>query len=225
MNAKYVYEESVKAVKSYCDDNNADFEKTMDRIYEFKECRSVIDSQLTIFAGLIISAREEILKKKNNGNVLPAIKRIFKRCKNQTGENLRTSWIDGEGRQCFCDGIYAIRLNNKYDCFPIEKKLIPLDLDKIINPVRNEKEEIELPTIAEIKLYISDLKVKGIKEKDAHLRFRYKFNNRELYVNPQLLLDMLEALPNATARYSGSSVSPIYFNAENGDGILLPVRP
>lgn len=184
-----------------------------------------MDSQLTILAALIIKSREEMLNKKSNNNVLPAIKRIFKRCKNQTRKNMHTSWIDSEGRQCFCSGVHTIRLNNKYNCFPIEEKLIPLDLDKIINPVRNEKEEIELPTIAEIKLYISDLKVKGIKEKDAHLRFRYKFNNRELYVNPQLLLDMLEALPNATARYSGSSVAPIYFNAENGDGILLPVRP
>lgn len=52
------------------------------------------------------------------------------------------------------------------------------------------------------------------------------FLDNFIHVNPQYLIDMIQALPGCTAYKPQSQTSPIYFEAPNGDdGILLPVRP
>lgn len=226
MNAKYVYERSVKALQSYCIQNDVNFDKTLKEIYKWKDIGNAIENEMTILADMIITAREELLKK-DCGNVLPAVKRIFRRCGKNVRQEVHTSWIDGKGRQCFCEGSYAIRLKDKYDCFPIEDKIVIFDLDRIINPLIGTcKNEIKLPTAAEVKLHIAELKTKGITENGRFYKqkYFYKFDGIDLFVNPSLLLDMIEALPDAKARYAGNSLGGIYFEAENGDGVLLPIR-
>ena len=64
--------------------------------------------------------------------------------------------------------------------------------------------------LAELKLYKGD---KYQIDKDLNI-----------WVNSNYLIDMLKCLPNAKV-YVVGQLSPIYFEADNGDGILLPVRP
>jgi hypothetical protein len=51
-------------------------------------------------------------------------------------------------------------------------------------------------------------------------------SGREFHVDAEYLLDMLDALPGAVImgnRFK-PAISALYFKAENGDGILLPLR-
>lgn len=82
--------------------------------------------------------------------------------------------------------------------------------------------EITLPDISELKVYI---KTHKIKEKNNPKKVADYLLNEELnlWVNPQYLLNAMECLPDCKA-YSANRTSPIYLKAENGDGVVMPVR-
>lgn len=44
-------------------------------------------------------------------------------------------------------------------------------------------------------------------------------------VNPLYLCSIMEALPHCTAYYPYTFISPIFFTSEQGDAILMPVKP
>ena len=46
-----------------------------------------------------------------------------------------------------------------------------------------------------------------------------------IWVSPQYLIDMIQALPGCTAIRPARNIDPIYFGAETGEGLLLPVNP
>ena len=129
----------------------------------------------------------------------------------------------GETKYCVCDGFVGIRFN--------EKPLLPeidseyrgqeMQLTNIVKPVDGSK-EIELPDMAELKVYI---KTHKIKEKNNPKKVADYLLNEELnlWVNPQYLLNAMECLPNCKA-YAANRISPIYFEAENGDGVVMPVN-
>lgn len=79
---------------------------------------------------------------------------------------------------------------------------------------------MELPSTAKIKNAIADLKSKYGKE--------WKRKPIEAlpgwWCNPQYLLDMVQALPGGTARAPKNERSPLYYESEDGDALLLPVR-
>ena len=81
-------------------------------------------------------------------------------------------------------------------------------------------DKLNLPTIAELKAFIAENKAKYGKDN----RIPYCIDNY-VYVNPQYLIDFMQALPDCTAYKPDNNKSPIYFIADNGDGILLPVNP
>lgn len=130
---------------------------------------------------------------------------------------------DGSTLYCVCDSFVAIRFNDKPLLPEIDSKYHgqEMQLEQIVKPMDGSK-EIALPDIGELKVYI---KTHKIKEKNNPKKVADYLLNEELnlWVNPQYLLNAIECLPDCKA-YAANRISPIYFNAENGDGVVMPVN-
>lgn len=129
----------------------------------------------------------------------------------------------GETKYCVCDGFVAIRFNEKPLLPEIDEKYHgqEMQLEQIVKPMDGSK-EIKLPDISELKVYI---KTHKIKEKNNPKKVADYLLDKELnlWANPQYLLNSMECLPDCKA-YAANRISPIYFKAENGDGVVMPVN-
>lgn len=129
----------------------------------------------------------------------------------------------GDTKYCVCDGFVAIRFNEKPLLPEIDSKYYgqEMQLEHIVRLMDGSK-EIELPDVAELKVFI---KTHKIKEKNNPKKVTDYLLNEEsnLWVNPQYLLNAMECLPDCKA-YAANRISPIYFKAENGDGVVMPVN-
>ena len=130
---------------------------------------------------------------------------------------------DGSTLYCVCDSYVAIRFNEKPLLPEIDEKWHgqEMQLEQIVKPMDGSK-EIALPDIRELKVYI---KTHKIKEKNNPKKVADYLLNEELnlWVDPQYLLNVMECLPDCKA-YAANRISPIYFKAENGDGVVMPVN-
>ena len=130
---------------------------------------------------------------------------------------------DGSTLYCVCDSYVAIRFNEKPLLPEIDEKWHgqEMQLEQIVKPMDDSK-EISLPNISELKVYI---KTHKIKEKNNPKKVADYLLNEELnlWVNPQYLLNAMECLPDCKA-YAANRISQIYFKAENGDGVVMPVN-
>lgn len=130
---------------------------------------------------------------------------------------------DGSTLYCVCDSYVAIRFNEKQLLSEIDEKWHgqEMQLEQIVKPMDDSK-EITLPDLSELKVYIKTHKIKekNNPKKVADYLLDEKLN---LWVNPQYLLNAMECLPNCKA-YASNRISPIYFKAENGDGVVMPVN-
>ena len=121
----------------------------------------------------------------------------------------------GETVYCVCDGYVAVRFKKE---LPLEH--IPNDVGEpfhLKNIVKKPDgaQQIVLPDIADIKVFCKTHNKDELYRLDEEL---------DVYVNPVYLANIMGCLPNATV-YARDGVSAIYFEAENGDGVLMPVRP
>lgn len=130
---------------------------------------------------------------------------------------------DGSTLYCVCDSYVAIRFNEKPLLPEIDEKWHgqEMQLEQIVKPMDGSN-EITLPDISELKVYI---KTHKIKEKNNPKKVADYLLNEELnlWVDPQYLLNAMECLPDCKA-YAANRISPIYFKAENGDGVVMPVN-
>ena len=130
---------------------------------------------------------------------------------------------DGSTLYCVCDSFVAIRFNEKPLLPEIDEKWHgqEMQLEQIVKPMDGSK-EISLPDISELKVYIKTHKIKekNNPKKVADYLLDEEFN---LWVNPQYLLNAMECLPDCKA-YAANRISQIYFKAENGDGVVMPVN-
>lgn len=166
-------------------------------------------------------------KKSGTKSIVTAANRIIKNAKS-TGLDMLMGMFtnqtrDGSTLYCVCDGYVAIRFNEKPLLPEIDKKYHgqEMQLEHIVKQMDGSK-EITLPDIGELKVYI---KTHKIKEKNNPKKVADYLLNEELnlWVNPQYLLNAMECLPDCKA-YAVNRISPIYFKAENGDGVVLPVN-
>ena len=160
----------------------------------------------------IVTAANRIIK---NAELLKRSSMIAGMFTNQTR--------DGSTLYCVCDSFVAIRFNEKPLLPEIDEKYHgqEMQLEQIVKPMDGSK-EIALPDIGELKVYI---KTHKIKEKNNPKTVADYLLNEELnlWVNPQYLLNAIECLPDCKA-YAANRISPIYFKAENGDGVVMPVN-
>lgn len=166
-------------------------------------------------------------KKFGTKSIVTAANRIIKNAELRNKPILEGMFInqtrDGSTLYCVCDGYVAIRFNEKPPLPEIDEKWHgkEMNLEYVVNPTDGSK-EIVLPDIGELKVYI---KTHKIKEKNNSKKVADYLLNEELnlWVNPQYLLNAMECLPDCKA-YAEDRISPIYFKAENGDGVVMPVN-
>lgn len=166
-------------------------------------------------------------KKSGTKSIVTAANRIIKNAeslKKPMLEGMFTNQTrDGDTLYCICDSFVAIRFNEKPLLPEIDEKWHgqEMQLEYIVRKPDFGK-EITLPDISELKVYI---KTHKIKEKNNPKKVADYLLNEELnlWVNPQYLLNAMECLPGCKA-YAANRISPIYFRAENGDGVVMPVN-
>ena len=166
-------------------------------------------------------------KKSGTKSIVTAANRIIKNAESRNKPMLEGMFTnqtrDGSTLYCVCDGFVAIRFNEKPLLPEIDEKYHgqEMQLEQIVKPMDGSK-EITLPDIGELKVYI---KTHKIKEKNNPKKVADYLLNEELnlWVNPQYLLNAMECLPDCKA-YAANRISPIYFKAENGDGVVMPVN-
>ena len=166
-------------------------------------------------------------KKSGTKSIVTAANRIIKNAESLKKPLLAgiftTQTRDGSTLYCVCDSYVAIRFNEKPFLPEIDEKYHgqEMQLEQIVKPMDGSK-EIALPDISELKVYI---KTHKIKEKNNPKKVEDYLLNEELnlWVNPQYLLNAMECLPDCKA-YAANRISPIYFKAENGDGVVMPVN-
>ena len=119
----------------------------------------------------------------------------------------------GETVYCVCDGYVAVRFKKE---LPLER--VPngegehFSLKNIVKKPDGAK-QIVLPDLADVKVFCK-----------ANKDEMYCLDEElDVYVNPVYLAKIMGCLPNATV-YARDGVSAIYFEAENGDGVLMPAR-
>ena len=166
-------------------------------------------------------------KKSGTKSIVTAANRIIKNAELRNKPMLEGMFTnqtkDGSTLYCVCDSYVAIRFNEKPFLPEIDSKYHgqEMQLEYIVKPMDGSK-EIELPDISELKVYI---KTHKIKEKNNPKTVDDYLLDEELnlWVNPQYLLNAMECLPDCKA-YAANRISPIYFKAENGDGVVMPVN-
>ena len=166
-------------------------------------------------------------KKSGTKSIVTAANRIIKNAESLKKPLLAGMFTnqtrDGSTLYCVCDSYVAIRFNEKPLLPEIDEKYHgqEIQLEQIVKPMDGSK-EISLPDISELKVYI---KTHKIKRKNNPKKVADYLLNEELnlWVNPQYLLNAMECLPDCKA-YAANRISPIYFKAENGDGVVMPVN-
>ena len=169
----------------------------------------------------------EKAKKSGTKSIVTAANRIIKNAESLKKPLLAGMFTnqtrDGSTLYCVCDSFVAIRFNEKPLLPEIDEKWHgkEMQLEQIVKPMDGSK-EISLPDIGELKVYIKTHKIKekNNPKKVADYLLDEKLN---LWVNPQYLLNVMECLPDCKA-YAANRISPIYFKAENGDGVVMPVN-
>ena len=177
-------------------------------------------------AEILIDCKTRLDKQTTPAAALSAIKRIFKSAM-ASGNQALHGIIQEDGYDCICDGHRIIRLSDRITSLPVlSEKVVPPHIGNLMAAaLEQNQEEIPLPEFADLKAYVARCKAAA---GNSH-HYSFQLLPYHVYVNPAYLLDMIQALPGCKA-YINSDVtkagkSMIYFKAENGDGVLLPVNP
>lgn len=210
---------------------------TTEKLYDIiKGWRDVVSAEGMIFTcaemdNILKQLESDMLieqyKKSGTKSIVTAANRIIKNAES-TGKDVLAGMFtnhtrDGSTLYCVCDGYVAIRFNEKPLLPEIDEKYHgqEMQLEYIVRPMDGAK-EIALSDIAELKVFI---KTHKIKEKNNPKKVADYLLNEELnlWINPQYLLNAMECLPDCKA-YAANRISPIYFKADNGDGVVMPAN-
>ena len=166
-------------------------------------------------------------KKSGTKSIVAAANRIIKNAESRNKPMLEGMFTnqtrDGSTLYCACDSYVAIRFNEKPFLPEIDEKYHgqEMQLEQIVKSMDGSK-EIALPDLSELKVYIKTHKIKE-KNNPKKVADYLLDEGLNLWVNPQYLLNAMECLPDCKA-YAANRISPIYFKAENGDGVVMPVN-
>lgn len=174
---------------------------------------------IRIICGLIEiqkDCQEEAMKKNGKGSKLNACKSVIR---TTSKSRLSGAWFDEDDNFCITDGYRAFRFKEKIDSISmLPDTVTKLDLKKFFNDAKQYRKELDLPTIQELKLYISEQKANGSKI------FNFDFGEDKPMVNAKYLLDLLNAFPDAKKMYYEDTLKPLVVYSKDGDALLLPIR-
>lgn len=214
--------------------------KNIDIITACEKAKDALKNNLNGNAAAIIHALQEAAEKeqraekaKTNGTktIYTAATRILKNSAayNQARPALLYSYNDGT-RVNVCDGFSLIQFNAETapELPALPEKMNYIDAARIMDPATDNADAVTLPAVNDLKNYIKieKAKKKAAKDKTAPVYILTTESGREIHTNAIYLLDVMECLPGATAKANTHSIiKPLYFESENGRGILCPVRP
>lgn len=185
------------------------------------------DAAQTLLRKLMGGLQEDIRKaecsSKGALSALKAAQRILKKASDDGKEALAYPWTDKQGRQILCDDYRLARLNEPLPLPERPEGLECINHLAILEPARNGRgQQLEAPDVKELRAHIKA--VKPTLPKGGVVK--WDFGEGLPMVNAQYLLDMLTLLPGAALYCTGKNplISPIYFESESGDGVLMPVR-
>lgn len=172
-------------------------------------------------------ASEQKAAGKSGKSIVSAAKRIVKSAKATKRDNISGMFanIDKDGTEhwCVCDGCVGVRFN---ESMPLEEadtsKCEPFDMSQICRMPDNAK-ELDLTSLAEVKVYAKTNRVNGDRKGSTKPKPMKIDAEIGLWVNPELLINIMECLPDAKA-WATTRKGVIYFKADNGDGVLMPVN-
>lgn len=150
------------------------------------------------------------------------LNRLLKSCiKNQPKrEAYHKAWIDAAGRQCVCDGYRAYRINTRLDAVETSAEQIPMDLDKIFQPLNAGKvEEMPAPDPEAVNLAIIDGK--------NHSRpALYDCGPEKPAFNAEYLREILRLFPGAKWYFNPAAptTGPAFIVHDAGSACICPVR-
>lgn len=167
-----------------------------------------------------IAAQEN--KKSGKGNLQKAMNNVIKNAKKEK-RNVNLYGFTREGDYTIvCDGYRVIRTKEEIQ-YTEQVEGLPA-VSKMTEEARqNAVNELIMPTIGDLKAYIKLMKAEDKKTKCAGILYTFEGEGEQPTVNAEYLLDMLTAFPDAKGSYS-TLIDPVYFEGEQGDGILLPIR-
>lgn len=132
-----------------------------------------------------------------------------------------------DGKSCICDGYILLSLPESLDLPPVSGGSV--NAAKMIEDAARNAAPLPLPSLAEVKSF---LQLAKSAPRGAWLDRIYPEKGRTLYdfgeglplVDLALLRDVLEALPEARARWTPPS-GMLVFDAPNGQALLCPCKP
>lgn len=169
---------------------------------------------LSALASIVYEAGEDLHKAKG-GSAYSAAKKLASYIPERHPHG--RAWIDGEGRQCFCSGAFAVRLNTPLEGLPeISENVEPLNYASVFSCLPSR--ELPLPSMGDLKICMA------AQDKPPKGRAKtYDFGDGLPLVDANLLKNLLILLPDAVA-YNDKPLGVIYLKSEAGDAILLPIR-
>lgn len=140
----------------------------------------------------------------------------------------RKVFRDAWGRQFWFSPFMLIRLFNNIDSLPEHTEQDKEQWVDVANKVGKRAEEtlsesgdyMPMPALDEVKAYV-DRRKKYIDSYGCV----WAFSKTGPFVNAKYLLDIMQVFPGVRFAKPRNNISSIYFHSEDGDGILLPIRP
>ena len=213
MNAEKVYSLCCDAIRAHADltqQDGAALIRMMEKDLTAWSCSDLFPV-LAALAPIMQDAREQMDKASTSAGILAAMKRIAKAA---TRDQFRGHWIDSEGRACIVSGFHAVRLHG-VKCDSIPTVTAWDGIDSAMQRPTSGLYEIQPPSVADCKAF-----------RAAHGKTEpMPIDEGRRYVNAGYMLDMLQAIPGAKLYATNQATGPIWFEAGESDGILLPVRP
>lgn len=163
--------------------------------------------------------RAENAKTSGKGNLHKAASRIIK---NASSEKMKGAMMQ-DGKQFVCDGYRLLIIDNPLD---LPAPPVPggedFKIQPVIGPCRLYDMPLDLPSIPDIKAYITLEKAKRTSKHKKPIY--YDMGDGLPAMNAEYLLTMLEADPAFIVTWSGKTTTPIYFKGDGIEGILCPIR-
>lgn len=142
------------------------------------------------------------------------------------GRSREISGFIYNGELWVCDGFRIVHFNSYFETFPYveetdEDNAVLKHFNYMVAEVLNKDEKLNaqvdnMRLIAPSRHQLKKLIMAG--------KETYSFGEGKPLVNIHFLLDMIEALPDATLVYENNAPM-IYFSSEMGEGILLGIKP
>lgn len=182
------------------------------------------DIDRLLIADLEAQLRMESARSKGTVDATRTIAAILKANKDDAREGLRYPWIDGDGRQCVCDGFQAFRLRKHLPLIERPDNAgRAIDLDQVFPTSLAGWKELPMPDAAEIRSFIRLERAKWTGRRKDFVP-QWDFGPEAPTVNAEYLLNAAQVFPDAGKLFWNTLVSPLVVIGEDGDGLFLPIR-